>query len=148
VDRWLRRYRGDEALPRSLDFLLTPMIVVGWLGLLWALPVPRIFSESSPVLNWSTLFMMASVVYYFILSLALAFGLLPFVVLSAVVLATLDSSAAPLALVSATALVIALFAQTVRQSGHWRSLLNCILFVMLGPPWLLAAVYRRLRIPY
>jgi hypothetical protein len=148
VDRWLRRYRGDGTAPQGLDFLLTPMIVLGWLGLLWSLPVPRMFSESSPVFNWATLFMMASVVYYFILSLTLAFGLLPFVLLSAVLLATFDRSAAPLMPASVIAMATALAAQTFHHSGTWRSLLQSLLFVMLGPPWLLAALYRRFRIPY
>jgi hypothetical protein len=56
-----------------------PILVLGTVGILWSLPVPEEFARISPVLNWGSVFLMAAVVYYFIISIPLAIGMLPFV---------------------------------------------------------------------
>jgi hypothetical protein len=116
----------------------------------WSLPVPAVFRDSSPVLNWGTLFLMAAVVYYFILSISLAFGMLPFVVLVAGAIAWLDTFELPLRAICAATFVSAWGAQLF---GRWlggRPLrpAHHLQHVMLSPAWLLASVYRRLGIPY
>ena len=81
-DGWLYRYEkthGDITYP-SLYWAAVPMVVLGTVGLLWTLPIPDEFFEISPLLNWGTTFLMAAAVYYFIISVSLAIGLLPFVV--------------------------------------------------------------------
>ena len=55
------------------------MVVLGTVGLLWTLPIPDEFFEISPLLNWGTAFLMAAAVYYFIISVSLAIGMLPFI---------------------------------------------------------------------
>ena len=82
TDRWLDDYGASH---RNIShppvyWLSVIVIVVGTVGLLWALPVPDEFLAISPLLNWGTAFLLSAVVYYFIISLALAFGMLPFVV--------------------------------------------------------------------
>jgi len=82
MDSWLRRY---EETHRDLTnpvfyWAAVPMVVLGTVGLLWALPIPDEFFEISPLLNWGTAFLMASAVYYFIISVSLAIGMLPFVI--------------------------------------------------------------------
>ena len=54
------------------------MIVLGTVGILWYLPVPPEFHDISPLLNWGSAFLMATAIYYFIISLSLAIGMLPF----------------------------------------------------------------------
>ena len=57
-----------------------PILVLGTVGMLWSLPIPEEFVKISPVLNWGSTFRMVAVVYYFIISISLAIGMLPFVV--------------------------------------------------------------------
>ncbi len=123
-------------------------MVTAWVGLLWALPVPEMFSQASTVFNWGTLFMMAALVYYFILSLPLAFGLLPFILLVVLLTAWLSGTALPLALVSAIALLAGLTVHGALRNDGARGLGRTLLFLMLGPPWLLARIYRHLNIRY
>ena len=79
-DGWLERYgetHGNLTYP-VLYWAAVPMVVTGTVGLLWSLPVPAQFFEISPLLNWGSAFLMAAAIYYFIISLSLAIGMLPF----------------------------------------------------------------------
>ena len=80
IESWLERYEQDHRdLANPLVFwAAVPMIVLGTVGVLWYLPVPFEFYEISPLLNWGTAFLMATAIYYFIISLSLAIGMLPF----------------------------------------------------------------------
>ena len=81
TDRWLAEYgqlHADVAWP-AVYWVAVPGIVVGTVGMLWAMPVPDEFFAISPVLNWGSAFLMAAVVYYFIISIPLAIGMLPFI---------------------------------------------------------------------
>lgn len=150
ADHWLRKYGGSEQPATPLRWICVPAVVVGLVGLLWSLPVPEAFRASSPALNWGTVFLSAALVYYFMVSIPLAFGSLPFI--AAVVLAViwLDTLATPLWLSSAALFVTAWTAQWVaaRSGDATRSAFRDLQFSMLGPLWLLAHVYRRLGIRY
>ena len=93
---------------------------------------------------------MASVVYYFIVSISLAFGALPFIAAVAVSLVWLDGLSMPLWLLSGLLLALALLALSIGTASRDDRLrpLHDLLYVMIGPLWLLAAIYRRLGIPY
>jgi hypothetical protein len=120
---------------------------VAWL---WAVPVPAAFSAADPALNWGTVFLMATVVYYFILSISLAFGTLPFVAAVAVVSAWLDREGLPVGQIGCTAFVCALGWQLLasRSVPRLTAIGPRLQHLMIGPLWLLAAVYRRAGIPY
>ncbi|WP_428100284.1 DUF962 domain-containing protein [Candidatus Rariloculus sp.] len=152
ADKWLDEYGRNHghAANKALHWVCVPLIVASLIGLLWSLPVPETFRQSSPVLNWGTLFIMASVVYYFILSLSLAFGILPFLVLVVVIVSRLDGLETPLWLISGVVFALAWAGQFIghRIEGKPPSFFQDLQYLMIGPLWLLAAVYRRLRIPY
>ena len=77
VDDWLDEYGESHRDPvnKAIHWVCVPLIALTVIGLLWALPVPRALASISPVMNWGMLFMMASVVYYFILSPSLGLGM-------------------------------------------------------------------------
>ena len=81
TDRWLSDFgnRQRNIAHAPVYWLAVPVLILGTVGLLWSLPVPNEFREISPVLNWGSAFLLSAVVYYFIISLPLAFGMLPFV---------------------------------------------------------------------
>ena len=82
TDGWLQHYEDthqDLTYP-VIYWAAVPMVVLGTVGILWTLPIPDEFFEISPLLNWGTAFLMAAAVYYFIISVPLAIGMLPFVV--------------------------------------------------------------------
>ena len=82
IDSWLDHYAEmhDDLTNPAIYWMGVPLVVLGTVGLLWSVPVPDAFLDISPLFNWGTAFLMAAVVYYFIISISLAIGMLPFVV--------------------------------------------------------------------
>lgn len=150
ADHWLRKYGESEEPATLLRWLCVPAIVVGLVGLLWSLPVPEAFRASSTALNWGTVFLSAALVYYFMISIPLAFGSLPFIAAVVIAVVWLDSLSTPLWLSCTALFVTAWTAQRVslRRGDVQRSAFRDLQFLMLGPLWLLAHVYRRLGIRY
>jgi hypothetical protein len=124
--------------------------VSGLVGLLWALPVPDAFREISPLLNWGTAFVMAAIVYYFIIATALAIGMLPFAVGLAACTLRLERSHTTLELVAAIALLAGIAGLVLcRQAkGRTAALMTDIQLMMIGPVWQLSRLYKRLGIPF
>ncbi len=152
ADEWLNEYgrHHDNGANRLIHWLSIPFIVTSLVGLMWSLPVPEVFSEATPVLNWGTIFLMAAVVYYFIMSISLGIGVLPFVILVVLGVTWLEQLTYPLWLSSAVIFVLAWAGQRLSHGleGNQPSLLRDMQYVMIGPVWLLATVYKRLGIPY
>jgi uncharacterized membrane protein YGL010W len=152
ADQWLDRYgeSHNHTINKLLHWVCVPLIVVSLIGLLWSVPVPAAFRDTSAALNWGTVFLMAAIVYYFIMSISLAFGILPFVAAVVATVAWLDTLSAPLPILSLSIFALSWAGQFF---GHWLegkrpSFFEDLQFLMIGPVWLLAAVYRRLGIPY
>ncbi len=149
---WLERYeKNHENLTWPLIYwAAVPMVVVGTVGVLWTLPVPAQFTEISPLLNWGSAFLMVSAVYYFVISLSLAIGLLPFVIgVGSIQLWLADSDFTPLR-VSSGLLVGGLIGLWLghRNERGFRATLEDLQTIMIGPAWLLSVIYRRIGIPF
>ncbi len=151
-DGWLERYAESHS---NLTYpwlyrLAVLMVVLGVVGLLWTLPVPLQFYEISPLLNWGSAFLMATAIYYFIISLSIAIGMLPFLIGVAAFQLWLEQSD-----YSATRVTAGfLFAGTIalwlghRSKPGLKPLFEDLMLTMIGPAWMLSAVYRRLGIPF
>ncbi len=151
TDRWLSDYGNSHADIGNpgIYWLCVPILVVGTVGMLWSLPVPTEFVRISPVLNWGSLFLVAAVVYYFIISIPLAIGMLPFVAgITAVQLWLVESPwshvgiSGGLTLLSIAGLYLGHY-----RTGGIRAVFSDIQLMMIGPAWLLANLYKRLGIP-
>ena len=152
IDTWLDEYGESHQNPvnKAFHWVCVPAIVFSLVGVLWSLPVPTPLTEISPILNWGTIFLMASIVYYFIMSTTLALGM---VVVSGLViygLARLDTLATPLWQISVAIFVVAWIGQFIGHliEGKRPSFFKDLQFLMIGPVWLLSFVYKRLGIPY
>lgn len=151
TDRWLSDYGDSHAdiTNPGVYWLSVPILVVGTVGMLWSLPIPDEFIKISPVLNWGTAFLMAAVVYYFIISVSLAIGMLPFVAgVTAVQYWLVDSplSLARVASGMVVASLIGLYLGHYRKGGI-KAVFHDIQLMMIAPAWLLANLYKRLGIP-
>lgn len=151
-DGWLERYgRSHEDITHPLVYWASvPLVVVGTVGLLWTIPVPDEFIHISPLLNWGSAFLMATAVYYFIISLSIAIGMLPFVVGVAAIQIWLAQSPYTHLHVAAGFLVggtIGLWLGR-RGRGGLRPLFHDLQMMMIGPAWLLSVLFRRLGIPF
>lgn len=152
VEQWLQEYGESHRDPtnKTLHWICVPIIVVSLIGLLWSLPVPASWREMSPLLNWGSMFLAASVLYYLAMSWSLALGMALFVGLVVLSIVGLQNLPWPLWSVCLTLFVVAWIGQFVghRYEGRRPSFFKDIQFLMIGPLWLLSFVYRKLRIPY
>ena len=152
VQQWLDEY-GESHQNRTnkvIHWVCVPVIAISLIGLLWALPVPAAFINISPVLNWGVLFMMAAVVYYFILSPSLALGMIGVMALFTAVLFWLDGLPAPLWAICVSIFVLAWVGQFIGHmiEGKRPSFFQDLQFLMIGPMWLMSFVYQRLGLRY
>lgn len=149
---WLDRYEqnhGELSNP-VVYWVAVPMVVVGTVGLLWYLPIPEEFAQISPLLNWGSAFLMATTIYYFIISLSLAIGMLPFVLGLASLQLWLAASEYPALGVSTALMVAGITGLWLgrRGAGGLRAVIEDLQLMMIGPAWLLSVIYRRFGIPY
>ena len=148
---WLKRYEdahSDLTYP-IIYWAAVPVVVVGTVGYLWTLPIPDEFFEISPLLNWGSAFLMASTVYYFITSVSLAIGMLPFVVGVAGIqmwLAESDFSPSRVSIGLLVAGIIGLWLGHRRKNSLW-PVIQDLQLMMIGPIWILSVFYRRIGIP-
>lgn len=152
IDDWLERYEASHQALRNpvVYWAAVPMVVVGTVGLFWALPTPQEFFEISPLLNWGSAFLMATAVYYFIISLSLAIGMLPFLLGLAAFQLWLAQSAYPPLGVSVGLLVAGAVGLWLgrRGPGSFRAVLQDFQLMMIGPAWLLSVIYKRFGVPF
>ena len=152
VQAWLDEYGESHLNPvnKTLHWICVPLIVLSLIGMLWSLPVPQALTDISPLLNWGVLFVMASIVYYFIMSVPLALGMLLIMVPGLLALHWADGLAMPLWVLSLIVFAVAWVGQFIGHiyEGQRPSFFKDVQFLMIGPIWLLGFVYRRLGIPY
>ena len=152
TDRWLTEYgKNHEKISfGGIYWIAVLTLVVGTVGMLWSLPVPVEFARISPVLNWGSSFLMAAVVYYFIISMPLAIGMLPFVFGIAAVETWLVESPYSLVRVSTALFALSLAGLYLghRRHGGIKAVFRDIQLMMIAPVWLLSNLYKRFGIPY
>ena len=152
IDNWLERYeQSHQDLTNPIVYwAAVPMVVLGTVGLLWSLPVPVQFVEISPLLNWGSAFLMATAIYYFIISLSLAIGMLPFLLGLAAVQLWLTDSQWPAFGTSIALLVAGTVGLWLGRRGPSvvRAVLRDFQLMMIGPLWLLSVMYKRFRMPF
>ena len=150
-DSWLAEF-GERQLDTDnpgIYWAAQISLLVGVVALLWALPVPDEFLKISPALNWGTLFLMAALVYYFIISISLGVGMVPFTIGIAVLQIWLANRAYQPAYLAATLIGVGIGGLYFCRyaSGGLRAALRDVQLIMIAPIWLLSNIYRRIGIP-
>ncbi|MEM8984599.1 MAG: Mpo1-like protein [Pseudomonadota bacterium] len=149
---WLDAYaeRHQNPVNKALQWVCIPLIVISLIGILWSIPVPAAFYAISPALNWGTAFLLAAVVYYFVMSWSLALGMLPVVVGIVAVVIWMDSLPFSLLYASMALFVAALIGQFVGHAieGNKAAFVDDLQWLMIGLLWILAAIYRQFGVRY
>lgn len=152
ADGWADRYgelKGSGPGAASA-WLGIPLVIASLVGMAWSIPVPAALALRTPVINFATLFLMTTFVYYCILSLPLAFSAFLFLVAAAVPSIWLTQEGWPLWQIASAVFGPAFcwqLLETRRATGRLLIVRN-LQYLMLGPIWLLRALYRRFGIEY
>ena len=148
VDGWLKEYEKSILKDCNLlGFLLSVhFIIIGVTGLLWSLPFPEEFKKISPLLNWGTIFLMVTAVYYFIISISIGIGLIPFLLgLSAIHMKIIDTGL-PIFEMSICLIIFGTFYLAIYRKGSFTAIIKDYQLIMIGPAWLLSLLYKRYEI--
>ncbi len=156
IDALLNEYGESHQNPTNkiVHWICVPAIVLSLLGLIWSIPVPGFISAITfgPIsMNWALLFILLALVYYFSLSIQLAFGMIV-VIGILMMLGYVIATQIPLPL-WVSSLIIFSLAWIGQFWGHKiegkkPSFLKDVQFLLIGPVWLLSFIYRKLGIRY
>ncbi|MGF1509572.1 MAG: DUF962 domain-containing protein [Myxococcota bacterium] len=146
AQEWLDAYGESHQNPtnKALHWICIPAIMVSLVGLLGSIPSPF------PGLDWGVILIAGAVVYYAMLSIPLAIGM---VVVGGLILSARGWLAGldhPLWLTSSVVFVLAWIGQFIghKIEGKKPSFFEDLQFLLIGPMWLMAFVFRRLGLQY
>lgn len=157
VDTLLTEYgeSHQNKLNKAFHWVCIPLIVFSLMGLLTSIPSAYLSSwlpvPARPYLNWATVFLLFTIVYYIRLSLPIAFGMLLFAVACIAGNVWLAQHVAlPLWQTSLLIFVVAWIGQFIghKIEGKKPSFLQDIQFLMVGPAWLMHFLFRKAGIDY
>jgi uncharacterized membrane protein YGL010W len=151
MQQWLDEYGESHRHPtnKSIHWICVPAILFSVLGLLWLVPVPRDVAALGAWLNWATLLVALAVIYYLVLSPSLALGMGLITLAMFGVIHWLEAAVAfPPWILFAGIFVVAWIGQFIGHEieGRKPSFFKDVQFLLIGPAWLLADLYRHLGI--
>jgi uncharacterized membrane protein YGL010W len=147
IDRWFGHYSADHQNPvnQRIHVIAVPAILISVVALAWCIPVPgTLFSQGF----WGALAMFFAWMFYNRASRKLGYGMLAiFVALfwsMRALVARLGIES--LAIAAAVVFVVAWIAQFIghRIEGRRPSFLTDLTYLLIGPAWVLAKLYRAL----
>lgn len=153
IDQWLSEYgeSHQNQTNKAVHWICVPLIMFSLIGLLWSIPTPEVFHNSSFPLNFGTLFLFFAMFYYLMLSVKLTIGMLLIsciIVLGNYQLAQIE--VVPLWLISMLIFAAAWVGQFIGHNieGKKPSFLKDLQFLLIGPLWTIAFLYRKMDISY
>lgn len=147
LEQWLDEYNAAHQNPRNktIHYYCVPAIAVTTIALLWLVPLPVVDANLGQVLLILAMF------FYGYLSFKLALGMLPFVLLLAAGIMFYQANVAlPMWIPAAVIWIAAWALQFIGHKAESQkpSFFTDILFLLIGPLWILAAAFDKLGIRY
>ena len=144
VESLLAEYGLSHQHPvnKRVHWVCVPAIVFSLLGFLWLLPVPL---STPPWVNWASAVIALAMFYYLVLTPKLALGMVVVVAVNVAAILALERTRLPLIYVYAVIFAAAWLGQFWghRIEGARPSFFKDLQFLLIGPLWLLAFLYRR-----
>lgn len=148
AQEWLDAYGESHQHPinKKIHWICIPWIMISVLGLLTEIPTPF----DSHWLNFATGAVVFAVAYYAMISLPLAIGMAAISGVMLGIVHVMSGLPIPLWASSLTIFVVAWIFQFIghKLEGKKPSFFQDLQFLLIGPMWLLAALYRRAGIGY
>lgn len=146
IDHWFASYSGDHrnATNQAIHVVAVPAILWSVIALLWCIPVPGTLLQPGA---WAALAMFAAWLFYQRSSRSLGLGML--LVFAALAALTWWLHAAlgrgGLLRLAVAVFVVAWIAQFVghRIEGRKPSFFTDLVYLLIGPAWVLSKLYRR-----
>ncbi len=147
IDRWFASYSGDHRndTNQRVHVIAVPAILWSVIALLWCIPSPGTLFQPG---FWAGLALFAAWAFYYRASRALGLGMaVVFVLLGALTYALLQALGVGGLLWLAIAVFVAAWIGQFlghRIEGKKPSFLTDLTYLLIGPAWVLAKLYRRM----
>ena len=137
----------QNRINKKIHWVCVPAIMFSLLGILWSLPFP---TKISPLINWATILITLSIIYYFFLSWKLAIGMFFSSLFMILILQWMDGFTVPLWQFAVAIFIMAWIGQFVGHhiEGKRPSFFKDIQFLLIGPVWLLVDIYRKFHLRF
>jgi len=151
VDRWLGSYSEDHrnATNILIHWVCVPLILWTVIALLWTVPVPVVLGRPG---LWAGVAMFAALSFYLRLSRALGLAMFVAFVALGIVTEALYRSLGPSLLIwlAVGVFVIAWIAQFIGHhvEGRRPAFFTDLVYLLIGPAWIVAKIMRKLGISY
>jgi uncharacterized membrane protein YGL010W len=153
ADQWFAEY-GDshqDGTNELIHWICVPIIFCSVFGLIWSIPVPALLAAPAPWFNWTQPVALAVLLFYVRLSVPLAVGVFFFISVCYSLVAW-HAAVCPFA-VWKSCLIFFTLAWIGQFMGHKiegkkPSFFHDVVFLLIGPAWLLHFVYRKLGVRY
>ena len=151
IDRWFDSYSGDHrnATNQLIHIVCVPAILWSVIALLWCIPAP------APLFRpgiWAGVAKVATALFYLRQSRRLGIGMaIAFFVLALITRLLYDAlGPRDLAVLALAVFVVAWIGQFVghKIEGRKPSFLTDLTYLLIGPAWVLAKLYRRVGVAY
>lgn len=153
ISDWLAEYSTSHqnSTNKLIHWFAVPGIYWSIIALLWTIPTPAFMAELA-WLNWSTLALLIVVGFYARLSIPLTLGMIAITVLCYLIAFGIESAAGTTGLLI-TAVVVFVVLWIFQFVGHHiegkrPSFFKDIQFLMIGPAWVMAFLFRKLGLKY
>ena len=151
IDRWFASYSGDHRNETNqlIHVICVPAILWSVIALLWCVPSPAAWFVQGV---WAALAMFAAWMFYYRASRPLGFGMLAAFVLMSFLTRWLSETLGLRGLmqVAIVVFIVAWIGQFIghKIEGRKPSFLTDLTYLLIGPAWVLAKLYRRLGLAY
>lgn len=153
ADQWFAEY-GESHRDHAnelIHWICVPLIFFSVLGFVSSIPLPASFAEASPWFNWALVAIFGTMIFYVRLSPALSAGLLLFMSVCYSALVALELFAPwPGWKICAVIFVLAWIGQFIghKIEGKKPSFFNDLVFLLIGPAWLMSFIYKKIGLRY
>jgi len=147
TNKWLIDY-GNSHQNVRYPLIFWPAVIlfpISLVGTLWSIEMPVTFYISvSPLINWGLMFLLATIIYYFIISIAVAIGMIPLVVCVIAFFLWLESMDYPIISISIGINIVSVYGlyRGRDKNTGFKSLWQDIQMIIIGPLWLLSRLYK------
>lgn len=153
ADQWFAEYGESHQNPvnKLIHWICVPTIFCSVLGLVWSIPAPPALEAVAPWFNWSLPVALGVLAFYLRLSVPLATGMFFFMSVC-YLLIEWHALSCPLPVwkTSLTLFVLAWIGQFIGHQieGKKPSFFHDLVFLLIGPAWLLHFIYKKAGVKY
>ena len=151
ADQWFSEYgeSHQNSTNKAIHWVAVPLIYLTVVGLFWSIPQPQWMAQL-PWLNWAVVALVPTILFYLLMSLPLALGMAALSALCLWACSALQAAGQSVLWWSVGIFVVMWVFQFIGHhvEGKKPSFFKDIQFLLIGPAWVIAFLYRKLGIKY